>query len=161
MTVKTVKVGDTVMWSGCFGMEEPKEAKVVSMEITEDPRCKYGEPANEVDVQLIKENRVNFVLDNNHWSYAEQITPMEQKKKPTISKRKLPKGESKSIDFTFQESSAILTVKALKEHGIRAKYQQRSCSIEGEPYVEHTYVIIVDYVHIDEYNCAKRILCLP
>jgi hypothetical protein len=75
--------------------------------------------------------------------------------------RKAPKGESKSIDFTFQESSAILTVNHLKEHGIRAKYERRSCSIEGEPYVEHTYVIIVDYVHIDEYNCAKRILCLP
>ena len=79
----------------------------------------------------------------------------------TPTKKPLPKGESKTIDVTFQESQAIKRVQHLKDHGIRAKYECRSCSITGEPYVEHTYVIIVDYVHIDELNCAKRILCLP
>lgn len=65
------------------------------------------------------------------------------------------------IDYTFQESSARQLVKTLKEHGIRARYEQRSRLINEEPYVEHTYAILVDYVHIDELNCAKRILCLP
>lgn len=79
----------------------------------------------------------------------------------TTIKRNAPKGESKTIEYTFQESTAKSTVNQLKEHGVRARYEQRSCSIKGEPHVEHTYVIVVDYVHIDEVKLAKRILCLP
>lgn len=71
------------------------------------------------------------------------------------------KVETNYIDFTFQESSAKSTVNNLKEYGIRARYEQKSRSIEEEPYVEHAYIILIDYVHIDEFNCAKRILCIP
>lgn len=151
-----VKIGDAVKWKGAFGMDAPRTVHVVEMEVTDTPRSKYGKQVTEVDVELIKKNRVLFTLDNGTWAYSEQIEPYPENMKQTP-----PKGETKSIDFTFQESSAIKAVDQLISHGIRAKYQRRSCTIEGEPFVEHTYVILVDYVHIDELNCAKRILCLP
>ena len=71
-----VKVGDKVMWSGAFGSQKPVPAKVVSMEITDEPREKYGEPAKEVSWDLINQNRVLFVLDNGHWAYSDQIGRM-------------------------------------------------------------------------------------
>lgn len=72
----------------------------------------------------------------------------------------MTKVQTNLIDFTFQESSARDIVDRLKEYGIRARYEQVSRSIAFDPYVENTYNIVIDYVHIDEFNCAKRILCL-
>jgi len=69
----TIKVNDQVKWSGGFGADIPKIATVVSMEITEHPREKYGEPAEEVGIGLIRQNRVLFTLDNGHWAYSDQI----------------------------------------------------------------------------------------
>lgn len=69
-----IKVGDTVMWKGCFGNEHPKEAVVVSMEVTKNPREKYGEEVQEVSWDLVFENRVIFNFNNNHWAYSDQIS---------------------------------------------------------------------------------------
>lgn len=68
---------------------------------------------------------------------------------------------SQVIDFTFQESTAKQTVALLTKHGVRARYECRARYTIEEPYVEHFYAVIVDYVHDQELSCAKRILCLP
>lgn len=70
-----VKIGDPVKWKGCFGMDAPRTAHVLEMQVTDHPRGKYGKDVTEVDVELIRQNRVCFVLDNNHWAYSEQIEP--------------------------------------------------------------------------------------
>lgn len=76
MTEKKIKIGDTVEWRGAFGMQEPKPAKVIGMEVTEWPRDKYGETVEEADWKLVQQNRVLFTLDNGHWAYSEQIKPL-------------------------------------------------------------------------------------
>ena len=71
---KTVKVGDTVSWRDCWGTSAPRDAIVKRMEITDQPRSKYGNgPVDEVSEDLVKENRVIFDLDNGKWAYASQI----------------------------------------------------------------------------------------
>jgi hypothetical protein len=65
-----LKIGDKVMWSGCWGSEEPKEATVISISKTTRPREKYGEDVDEVDWAC------NFTvcLDNGHWAYDTQLS---------------------------------------------------------------------------------------
>lgn len=72
--------------------------------------------------------------------------------------RKAPKGIERKIANYFMEISARQVVDLLKEFGIRASYEQRSRRIDEEPFVEHSYDVIVAYVHIDEWHCALRIL---
>jgi len=74
--MESVKVGDKVMWSGSWGSEAPQEAVVTGMEITTEPRSKYGREVQEASWDLISENRVMFDLDNGHWSYSDQISPI-------------------------------------------------------------------------------------
>jgi len=69
-----LKVGDKVMWSGCFGMDTPQEVRVTGIEVTETPRTKYGEEVSEVSWDVIAQNRALISLANNHWCYAEQIS---------------------------------------------------------------------------------------
>jgi cell shape-determining protein MreC len=68
-----LRVGDRVLWSGCFGTEEPKEATVGAIEITEQPRSKYGQAVNSVPWALVYLNRVVVSFTNCHWAYGEQI----------------------------------------------------------------------------------------
>jgi hypothetical protein len=69
----TVKVGDTVLWKGAFGMQPAQKAKVVMMELTPGPRQKYGEDVEKVSWDMVHQNRVLFTLDNGHWAYSDQI----------------------------------------------------------------------------------------
>lgn len=71
----TLKIGDKVTWRGGWGSDAPQVVRVVSMEVTDEPREKYGDLVDEVDWSLVEENRVCFVLDNGKWAYSEQITP--------------------------------------------------------------------------------------
>lgn len=71
-----LKIGDTVMWCGWFGAHAPKPAVVTGMEVTKQPRDKYGKQVKEVDWSLVEDNRVCFMLDNGHWAYSDQISPM-------------------------------------------------------------------------------------
>ena len=72
--MEKVKIGDKVIWRGGWGSDAPQEATVTGMEITEQPRSKYGEEATEAPWFLVEENRVIFDLDNGHWAYGEQIS---------------------------------------------------------------------------------------
>ena len=62
----TVKVGDKVMWRGCFGSDAPRIAVVEWTEITAAPRMKDGKEAEEAPWTLVRDNRVLFGLDNEH-----------------------------------------------------------------------------------------------
>jgi len=75
MSTTMVKIGDTVLWRGCFGKDAPRRAVVEWMEITEAPRMKDGEEAEEAPWTLVRENKVLFGLDNEHWAYGSQISP--------------------------------------------------------------------------------------
>ena len=66
-----LKVGDTVLWSGGFGMDPFKKAVVEGIEITNGG--KYGVPVDEVEWSEVRDRNVTVVLDNGHWAYASQI----------------------------------------------------------------------------------------
>ena len=72
-----VKVGDTVLWRGCFGTEAPRRVKVTGLETTRLPRTKYGRHVTRAPWRMVNENRVVFWLDNGHWAYGSQISPAE------------------------------------------------------------------------------------
>lgn len=67
-----IRIGDTVMWRGCFGMERAKKAKVVSIQLCAYEGDKYGDDVDEIDWKDIR--RSVFDLDNGHWCYGDQIT---------------------------------------------------------------------------------------
>lgn len=71
-----LKIGDTVMWRGGFGRQNPQPVKVEAIELTEQPREKYGEEVEEVSWDAVRENRVVMTLDNGYWAYSDQIEPM-------------------------------------------------------------------------------------
>ena len=66
-----LKVGDTVLWRGGFGMDPLKKAVVEGIEITNGG--KYGDPVDEVDWSKVTGRNVTVDLDNGHWAYASQI----------------------------------------------------------------------------------------
>ena len=63
--MKTLKVGDEVMWRGGFGSDAPRKAKVVGIELCRSGE-KYGEPRESVDSS--KKDRIVVDLDNGHWA---------------------------------------------------------------------------------------------
>ena len=69
---KTLKTGMAVMYRPCFGMDAPKRAVVLSMELCEDEHEKYGEPVDEVPADDVY--RCCIVLDDEHWAYGYQVT---------------------------------------------------------------------------------------
>lgn len=70
-----LQVGDAVMWRGNFGTSVPAVARVVALEVTAEPREKYGEPASSAPWALVFANRVVVTLDNGTWAYGEQLRP--------------------------------------------------------------------------------------
>ena len=71
-----LKVGDTVMWRGCFGMDAAKPVKVTHMEITPRPREKYG---TEVRAAFWSQKDYLVVtLDTGNWAYGEQLSPIPE-----------------------------------------------------------------------------------
>lgn len=66
-----LKVGDTVLWRGNFGLAPVKKAKVERIEITNGE--KYGYEVNEVDWEKVVGRNVVVSLTNGTWAYANQI----------------------------------------------------------------------------------------
>ena len=69
-----VKIGDTVLWRGGWGSDAPLEAVVDGLDITDEPREKYGTPVQEAYWSDVQDNRVLFSLSNGHWAYGSQIS---------------------------------------------------------------------------------------
>jgi hypothetical protein len=70
---KTIKIGDKVIWRGHFGTDLPMQVTVKGLEVTDEPRGKYGKDVDEVSTDLVEENRVVFDLENGCWAYSDQI----------------------------------------------------------------------------------------
>jgi len=71
-----IRVGDTVIWRGSWGKDAPIPAKIVSMELCEHEREKYGISVSEA--HDIDKNRLVVSLDNGHWAYGMQLTLINQ-----------------------------------------------------------------------------------
>ncbi len=72
-----LRVGNKVMWRGCFGGDEPKEAKVTMIEICATGQKEGGYEVSSVKWDTVTKTRtVIVVLDNGHWAYGKQISPI-------------------------------------------------------------------------------------
>ena len=69
-----LKIGDEVIWRGSWGKDAPKRAKVEAIEITGGG--KYGTPVDEVEWSKVRDRNITVDLDNGHWAYASQISPV-------------------------------------------------------------------------------------
>lgn len=72
-----LKVGDSVMWRGAWGSEPPVKVKVIAMQ-----KCpsgsKYGRDVESADWDTVRNGRTIVVdLDNNHWAYGDQLSPIK------------------------------------------------------------------------------------
>ena len=72
-----ISIGDRVRYRGGFGIDPQTEATVIGMDLTEEPREKYGQPVETVPVETVLANRVLFSLDDSHWAYSEQIDAVQ------------------------------------------------------------------------------------
>ena len=71
--MRKIRVGDEIVYRPAWGTGPATRVCVESMEVTLYPREKYGDPADEVDVVLVEQNRVVMTLDNGHWAYSDQV----------------------------------------------------------------------------------------
>jgi hypothetical protein len=69
---KLLKVGDTVVWKGAWGSQEPLDAEVESIEINCENKC--GDSAEFVKWNKVHDRSVIVSLTNGHWAYGNQIT---------------------------------------------------------------------------------------
>ena len=72
-----INIGDEVLWRGSWGTDAPMPAKIVSMELCQHEREKYGIPVTEA--YDIDKNRLVVSLDNGHWAYGEQLSLIKHK----------------------------------------------------------------------------------
>lgn len=69
--MEKINVGDVVQHRDNWGRAEPKEAKIVQMELCEAVEGKHG---TEVMVaNYADKDRLSVVLDNGKWAYGTQI----------------------------------------------------------------------------------------
>ena len=73
-----IKLNDTITVRPGFGRSLPCKAQVLHMEVTKQPRAKHGIDAAEVDVKLVRQNRVLFTVryegaDSDNWCYSDQV----------------------------------------------------------------------------------------
>lgn len=71
-----MKVGDKVMWKGCFGMDPARVATIEAIEETEHRRSKHGWEVDEIE--WARKDYALVTLDNGHWAYGEQLAPMRE-----------------------------------------------------------------------------------
>lgn len=68
-------VGDRVLCRDNFGNGEARVARVVTIEVCERRRAKYGQRVPEVDWD--EQAYLNVTLDNGSWAYGDQIEPYD------------------------------------------------------------------------------------
>lgn len=74
--MEMLKIGDYVMWCGAWGKDPAQKVKVIGIEVTEAPRMKYGIEVKETPWSVVKGNCAVLSLDNNHWCYGSQVSPL-------------------------------------------------------------------------------------
>jgi hypothetical protein len=70
-----LKVGDTVMWKGSFGMDPAKKVTIESIEINTHGG-KEGDSVEECDWNKVTRDNCVVNLSNDHWAYGNQISRM-------------------------------------------------------------------------------------
>ena len=73
---KILKVGATVNWRGGWGFSDPKKARVKAIEV--NCRDKDGTQVVEVPWLNVSGRSVIVSLDNGHWAYGNQISPIKK-----------------------------------------------------------------------------------
>lgn len=73
MNGNSIKIGDTIQYKGCFGLDDPSPATVIAITLTEYPGDKYGDEVTEVSQGIVRQDRALFSLDNHHWCYGRQV----------------------------------------------------------------------------------------
>lgn len=76
-----LRIGDKVLFSASHGTEVYKEATIVAMDVTESPFEKYGVPVEEVEWDMVKDNKVVFSVETEQggrWGYSDQIKPFQK-----------------------------------------------------------------------------------
>jgi len=73
-----LKIGDVVNWKGSWGTEPEAKAKVENIEICAQ-NSKDGKEVKSVawDTITNDKRRVIVTLDNGHWAYGNQISPIK------------------------------------------------------------------------------------
>lgn len=76
---KVLKVGDTVRWRPCFGMDPERPGVVTNISITSHVRDRgdHGVEVKEVNWLVVKANLAVVSIAPNWWAYGEQIDPLE------------------------------------------------------------------------------------
>jgi hypothetical protein len=74
VSVSKLKVGDPVLWRGCFGKSDPVKAVITEIEI-DCNGSKYGTSVDSAPWSEIHGCNVIVSLDNGCWAYGFQITP--------------------------------------------------------------------------------------
>jgi hypothetical protein len=72
-----LKTGDTVKWKGCWGKDDVKLAKITEISLCVYENVKYGDIVSEVSWdKVIGGRKVIVDLDNGHWAWGFQISPI-------------------------------------------------------------------------------------
>lgn len=71
-----LRVGDKVEWRGAWGSNAPALAEVTGIEILDGTDTKYGLDTDKVSWDAA--NRIVVDLDNGHWAYGSQISPVTE-----------------------------------------------------------------------------------
>ena len=71
-----LRVGDSVLWSGAWGYNEPQVAHVTGIELVEPGQKEGGVPVEAVPWSAV-EREVVVDLDNGHWAYGTQLDPVK------------------------------------------------------------------------------------
>ena len=74
-----LKVGDEVAWKNAWGTDSPRLAKVTRIEIVPPGEKEGGEEVNTVPWAVVEAGAVVVDLDNHHWAYGYQISPVSTK----------------------------------------------------------------------------------
>ena len=70
--MKTLSIGDTVLWKGSWGSLPEQKAEVVGIEMVHSGH-KYGVPVDSVDWSSV-DDRIVVSLNNNQWAFGSQIS---------------------------------------------------------------------------------------
>lgn len=74
--MKTLSVGDRVIWRGAWGSKDPQPATVLCIE--KDCVDKEGTEVAQIPWESTDTSGVVVILDNGHWAYGYQIAPVPE-----------------------------------------------------------------------------------
>jgi len=77
-----LKINDQVIWRGGWGEDAPKIAKVTAIEINCNG-SKEGDEVAETSWDNIKDRDAIISLDNDHWCWGFQISPITSTEEPS------------------------------------------------------------------------------